>query len=105
MGRLLFWLQYVALAHLSSLLLLYWPVLLLTGPLHSLRFESTSRGPSTYLSPIDLKDDRLAKSTGYDLIYEARDLDLQNIRDGLTQARSSLSDTKSRIAESKQRLS
>merc|ERR1712224_722058 len=57
------------------------------------------------LTPVDLKDDRKAKSTGFDLIYEARDLDLpQNIRDGLTQARSSVDDTKRRVAESKKRI-
>ena len=37
---------------------------------------------------IDLFDDRAAKQKGYDLIYEARDLDLpQSVRDGLTQVR------------------
>merc|ERR1712224_392092 len=57
------------------------------------------------VTPVDLKDDRKAKSMGYDLIYEARDLDLpQNVRDGLTQARSSVSDTKKRVAESKTRI-
>merc|ERR1711937_613488 len=57
------------------------------------------------LTPVDLKDDRKAKSMGFDLIYEARDLDLpQNVRDGLTQARSSTSDTKKRVAESKTRI-
>merc|ERR1719399_546700 len=57
------------------------------------------------LTPVDLKDDRKAKSTGFDLIYEARDLDLpQNVRDGLTQARSSVDDTKKRVAESKKRI-
>merc|ERR1719456_1616528 len=57
------------------------------------------------VTPIDLKDDRKAKSMGFDLIYEARDLDLpQNVRDGLTQARSSANDTKKRVAESKTRI-
>jgi len=57
------------------------------------------------VSPIDLKDDRKVKSSGYDLIYEARDIDLpQNVRDGLTQARSSLEDTKKRVAESRKRF-
>jgi photosystem II oxygen-evolving enhancer protein 3 len=57
------------------------------------------------LSPVDLKDDRKAKSTGFDLIYEARDLDLpQNIREGFTQARSSIEDTKKRAAESGKRI-
>jgi len=58
------------------------------------------------VSPVDLKDDRKAKSIGFDIIYEARDLGLpQNIRDGLTQARESTENTKARIAESKQRIS
>merc|ERR1712196_303504 len=57
------------------------------------------------VTPIDLKDDRKAKSMGYDIIYEARDLDLpQNVRDGLTQARNSANDTKKRVAESKNRI-
>merc|ERR1711881_160145 len=60
---------------------------------------------SLAVTPVDLKDDRKVKSTGYELIYEARDLDLpQNVRDGLTQARSSVSDTKKRVAESKKRI-
>lgn len=38
------------------------------------------------LTPVDLFDDRKARQSGFDLIYEARDLDLpQSIRDGLTQ--------------------
>merc|ERR1712193_220753 len=57
------------------------------------------------LTAVDLKDDRKAKSTGFDIIYEARDLDLpQNVRDGLTQARNSVDDTKKRVAESKKRI-
>merc|ERR1711977_171718 len=57
------------------------------------------------VTPVDLKDDRSAKSTGFDLIYEARDLDLpQGVRDGLTQARTSVEDTKKRVAESKKRI-
>merc|ERR1711977_615097 len=57
------------------------------------------------VTPVDLKDDRSAKSTGFELIYEARDLDLpQNVRDGLTQARNSVDDTKKRVAESKKRI-
>merc|ERR1719359_1515150 len=54
------------------------------------------------VSAIDLKDDRKAKSTGFDIIYEARDLDLpQDVRDGLTQARSSVDETKKRVVELK----
>merc|ERR1711965_518547 len=57
------------------------------------------------VTAVDLKDDRKAKSMGFDLIYEARDLDLpQSVRDGLTQARSSTNDTKKRVAESKTRI-
>merc|ERR1719267_61355 len=57
------------------------------------------------VTPVDLKDDRKAKSTGYDLIYEARDIELpQNVRDGLTQARGSVSDTEKRVLESIRRL-
>jgi photosystem II oxygen-evolving enhancer protein 3 len=42
---------------------------------------------------------------GYDLIYEARDLDLpQSQRDGLTQARASLEATKLRLKESEKRI-
>ena len=56
-------------------------------------------------TPIDLFDDRAAKKKGYDLIYEARDLDLpQSTRDGLTQARSSLEETKKRVKESEKRI-
>merc|ERR1711988_1208846 len=57
------------------------------------------------VTPVDLKDDRKAKAMGLDLIYEARDLDLpQGVRDGLTQARSSVDDTKKRVEESKKRI-
>merc|ERR1711953_431573 len=57
------------------------------------------------VTPVDLKDDRAAKKSGYDITYEARDLDLpQNIRDGLTQARGSTAETKKRVAESAKRI-
>merc|ERR1711881_816643 len=60
---------------------------------------------SLAVTPVDLKDDRKVKSTGFELIYEARDLDLpQNVRDGLTQVRSSVDDTKKRVTESKKRI-
>merc|ERR1711988_943830 len=65
----------------------------------------TVSGTSCAVTPVDLKDDRKAKSMGFDLIYEARDLDLpQGVRDGLTQARSSVNDTKKRVSESKARI-
>ena len=56
-------------------------------------------------SPIDLFDDRAAKQKGFDIIYEARDLDLpQSVRDGFTQARASLDETKKRVKESEKRI-
>ncbi|KAG2431604.1 hypothetical protein HYH02_013297 [Chlamydomonas schloesseri] len=56
-------------------------------------------------TPVDLFDDRKARDTGFDLIYEARDLDLpQNVREGFTQARSSLEETKKRVKESEARI-
>jgi len=54
---------------------------------------------------LDLIDDRAAKKAGFDIIYEARDLDLpQNVRDGFTQIRSDLATAKARIAESEKRI-
>merc|ERR1719161_67286 len=65
----------------------------------------TVSSSSLALSPVDLKDDRRVESTGFNIIYEARDLDLpQNVRDGLTQARGSVDDTVKRIKESKKRI-
>jgi hypothetical protein len=56
-------------------------------------------------TPIDLFDDRKARKAGFDIIYEARDLDLpQNVRDGFTQARADLAATKARVKESEKRL-
>merc|ERR1712224_950648 len=63
---------------------------------------STIANSANALTAVDLKDDRKAKSTGFDLIYEARDLDLpQDVRDGLTQARSSVDETKNRVVQLK----
>jgi len=57
------------------------------------------------ITPVDLFDDRSARERGFDIIYEARDLDLpQNQRDGLTQARGDLASTKKRVSESEQRI-
>lgn len=54
---------------------------------------------------MDLFDDRKARQAGFDIIYEARDLDLpQNERDGLTQARTVVADTKKRILEAESRI-
>merc|ERR1712176_454094 len=54
---------------------------------------------------VDVKDDRGAVKKGFDIIYEARELDLpQNQRDGLSQFRDSVSDTKNRLTESSKRI-
>ena len=54
---------------------------------------------------VDIIDDRAAKAKGFDIIYEARDLDLpQGQRDGLFQARGDVELTKKRIAESVSRI-
>eukprot|EP00210_Caulerpa_lentillifera_P000533 g515.t1 len=54
---------------------------------------------------IDIFDDRKAKDTGYNLIYEARDLELpQNVRDGIDQFKGDLAGTKKRAASAIARL-
>eukprot|EP01025_Chloroclados_australasicus_P055781 TRINITY_DN6845_c0_g1_i2.p1 TRINITY_DN6845_c0_g1~~TRINITY_DN6845_c0_g1_i2.p1 ORF type:complete len:278 (+),score=32.58 TRINITY_DN6845_c0_g1_i2:100-834(+) len=56
-------------------------------------------------TPVDLFDDRKAKAKGFDIIYEARDLDLsQAERDGITQFRGDLTATKQRFSESTKRI-
>lgn len=56
-------------------------------------------------TPVDLFDDRAAKSKGFEIIYEARDLDLpQNERDGISQFRGDLSATKARYTEAERRI-
>lgn len=62
-------------------------------------------GKAQAVTPVDLFDDRKARQTGFDIIYEARDLDLpQNVRDGLTQARANLDATIKRVKESEKRI-
>ncbi|KAF5832886.1 oxygen-evolving enhancer protein 3, chloroplastic [Dunaliella salina] len=57
------------------------------------------------LNDIDLKDFRDQRQKGFDIIYEARDLDLdQDTRDGLSQARKDLNLTKERVKESEKRI-
>jgi len=57
------------------------------------------------ITPVDLFDDRKVRDNGFDLIYEARDLDLpQAERDGLTQARKNLDATIKRVKESESRI-
>eukprot|EP00798_Chlamydomonas_sp_ICE-L_P013055 gene13055-3659_t len=65
----------------------------------------TAAGSASALSPVDIFDDRAVREKGFDLIYEARELGLpQNTRDGLTQARGSIEDTRARVAESTKRI-
>lgn len=53
------------------------------------------------VADVDLTDERDVRQRGFDLIYEARDLDLgQNERDGLTQYRKNLDSTKTRVKKS-----
>eukprot|EP01023_Acetabularia_acetabulum_P059150 TRINITY_DN70_c0_g1_i3.p3 TRINITY_DN70_c0_g1~~TRINITY_DN70_c0_g1_i3.p3 ORF type:complete len:204 (-),score=49.75 TRINITY_DN70_c0_g1_i3:156-767(-) len=64
-----------------------------------------SAGASLALSSVDLFDDRKAVAQGFEIIYEARDLDLpQSVRDGMTQMKQSLDATKTRVAESQKRF-
>ncbi|DBA90304.1 TPA: hypothetical protein ACH3X1_003591 [Trebouxia sp. C0004] len=54
---------------------------------------------------VDLQDERDVRQRGFDLIYEARDLDLdQSTRDGLTQYRKNIDSTKARIKEAERIL-
>merc|ERR1712113_1359203 len=73
----------------------------LTACLVTLTITSTALA----VTAVDLKDDRKVLANGFDLIYEARDLSLpQSVRDGLTQARGSVDDTKKRVVELKNYL-
>lgn len=54
---------------------------------------------------VDILDATKVRDAGFDIIYEARDLDLpQSVRDGLDQFRQSADATKKRISESQKRL-
>lgn len=56
-------------------------------------------------TPVDLFDDRSVRNKGFDIIYEARDLDLpQNERDGISQFRGDLGATKARYTEAERRI-
>ncbi|GFR43048.1 hypothetical protein Agub_g4054 [Astrephomene gubernaculifera] len=74
----------------------------LAGSVAALTLANKAQAAAT---SVDLFDDRKVLATGFDLIYEARDLDLpQSVRDGFVQARSSLADTKARVKESEARI-
>ena len=54
---------------------------------------------------LDLYDDRKAREKGFDIIYEARDLDLpQAQRDGLSQIKGNAAAARARLAESEKRI-
>lgn len=58
------------------------------------------------VSSIGLTDESKQRDNGFDIIYEARDLDLpQSTRDGFDQSRSSVDATKARVAEASKRIS
>lgn len=64
-----------------------------------------SVGQAQAVTPVDLFDDRKARNTGFDIIYEARDLDIpQAVRDGMTQARADIEATKKRVKDSEARI-
>ncbi|KAJ9530011.1 hypothetical protein QJQ45_023292, partial [Haematococcus lacustris] len=68
----------------------------------TLASAGASHGTAT---PVDLFDDRVVREKGFDIIYEARDLDLpQSQRDGFTQARKALDETKERVRLSEARI-
>eukprot|EP01025_Chloroclados_australasicus_P008286 TRINITY_DN128_c0_g1_i5.p3 TRINITY_DN128_c0_g1~~TRINITY_DN128_c0_g1_i5.p3 ORF type:complete len:181 (+),score=25.18 TRINITY_DN128_c0_g1_i5:142-684(+) len=54
---------------------------------------------------VDLFDDRKALDKGFDIIYEARDLDLpQGVRDGMTQMKGNIKETLARASASGDQL-
>lgn len=62
-------------------------------------------GVANAATPINIIDDRKARDTGFDIIYEARDLDIpQNEREGFTQARADLEGTRKRVLEAENRI-
>ncbi|WIA32261.1 hypothetical protein OEZ86_003107 [Tetradesmus obliquus] len=64
-----------------------------------------SVGQAQAVTPVDLFDDRKVRNTGFDIIYEARDLDIpQAERDGMTQARADIEATKKRVKDSEARI-
>merc|ERR1719498_314061 len=64
-----------------------------------------SRAQTESVAPPVFIDDRKAVKNGFNIIYEARDLSLdQNTRDGFTQARTGVADTKTRIADASKLL-
>ncbi|KAG1673012.1 hypothetical protein FOA52_005942 [Chlamydomonas sp. UWO 241] len=65
----------------------------------------SSKAAFAAATPVDIIDDRKAIATGFDLIYDARDLDLpQNERDGITQGRTDLEATKLHVKEAEKRI-
>merc|ERR1719498_672844 len=64
-----------------------------------------SRAQTESVAPPVFIDDRKAVKNGFNIIYEARDLSLdQDTRDGMTQARTGLTDTKARVVDAGKKL-
>lgn len=58
------------------------------------------------VSSIGLSDESKQRDNGFDIIYEARDLDLpQSTREGFDQSRGNLETSKARVAEASKRVS
>jgi photosystem II oxygen-evolving enhancer protein 3 len=80
-------------------------VQVLSGFLAGAAALTVAKGAEAAATPVDIFDDRAARARGYDIIYEARDLELdQRVRDGMSQARASLEDTKARVKASEARI-
>lgn len=61
--------------------------------------------PQANAAGVDIIDGTKLRQQGFDIIYEARDLDLpQATRDGISQFRGSLNDTKERFTEASRRI-
>eukprot|EP01025_Chloroclados_australasicus_P014122 TRINITY_DN16603_c0_g1_i2.p1 TRINITY_DN16603_c0_g1~~TRINITY_DN16603_c0_g1_i2.p1 ORF type:complete len:140 (-),score=6.10 TRINITY_DN16603_c0_g1_i2:8-427(-) len=66
---------------------------------------SSTTKDSLAVSNVDLFDDRKALDKGFDIIYEARDLDLpQGVRDGMTQMKGNIKETLARASASGDQL-
>lgn len=77
----------------------------LSGFLAGVAALSVAGSASATATPVDIIDDRKVIAKGFNIIYEARDLALsQSERDGLSQPRASLEDTRARVKLSEDRL-
>lgn len=77
----------------------------LSGLIAGVASLSVASSAMAVATAVDIIDDQKVMTTGYNLIYEARDLSLnQATRDGMSQPRASLEDTRARVAVSEGRL-